>query len=235
MRWRRKHVWTDPLQPTTEYVNVLGSKLKFLMRATRGVDGNNLIARNLTDSVSGRRIPRGAGTPVYAADGSFFGAKPVILMNGSASYFLLQLANPITLAGDTPELFVVVRLASYSANFRLILTLANAAATAQSLSTNVGTVAFLGNSSVSQSFSDTASPHFITGRTESGTTILSIDGIDVNSTGGGVPQPQCDRVYIGFSPNAPDGSIALCGVVQSAMSAAERADIYRIARAEFDF
>jgi len=86
MLWRRPRIiWTDPLPPVSQYVNVLGTKLKVLLRAPSGVVGNDLLVTSWVDEVTGTVIPRTLGAPTFAKDGSNFSGKSVVRTTAGAT------------------------------------------------------------------------------------------------------------------------------------------------------
>lgn len=242
MLWRRSRViWTDPLPPPSQYVNVLGSKLRLLFRAPSGVNGSSVQTTSWTDEVRGMRCVRNAGAPALVADGSNFSGKPVVWNPSAVARFDSQSQQPpIAAANEPPEIFVVVRFAGFAGADRRILALSDAASIIRfAIGTDVNAIRYAigpGGAPVNLdfAFTNTTNVHFISGRIEGGNAILHVDGADVASTALGATQ-SADRVFVGSSGSAFDGFVGLMGVVQGPMTTAERAEIQRIARQEFGF
>jgi hypothetical protein len=235
---RRRIIWTNPLPPRTEYVSVLGTKLKFLFRAPSGVYGNSVRADAWTDSITGTRIPRTVGTPTLSAVPGMFSNKEVVQLAGSR--FDGTFANPLCLNGDSPEMFAVFKANALATNLSTIVALVTdttssfvfelaAGVNQLQMTINVGTTGI--------AFTDTTAVHFFSARRDpaTGNRVFHIDGVDTVGTAGALLGfGALRRVLIGFSPSL-DGSVALLGLVQSPMSTEERAEVLRIARAEFGF
>lgn len=251
MLWRRSRiVWTDPLPPPSQYVNVLGTKLKMLLRAPSGVNGSSVAALSWTDEISGAVIPRTVGTPTLVQDSSNFSGRPVVRMASAPHRFDQAFANPILPVGTVGcEIFAVFRAVSVPNVDGLLCGVFGAApGFAQlGLSSKLNTLAVTyGNGGFLNStpFTDVVNVHFASVRLQiadpslnTARAVINLDGVDVLVAGGTVSPVVIDgtRIIVGSGTTAFDGFVGLCGVVLGTMSTAERAEILRIARAEFGF
>jgi hypothetical protein len=245
IRRRRRWIYTDPLPPVSQYVNVLGSKLKLLLRAPSGVDGNTTLARSWADEVSftntgvaTKLLLTPGGLPTLGPVASLFAGKDVLNIP-TTGRFSGSFTNPLINTGDSPELFAVFKANSLSVNNRNIIRIQDSSqASKWALFAGVDALGLGINNGAPNytAFLDTTAVHFFSGRRDvaTGNVVLNIDGVDI--VGGGVAAVNGSGPLVAVSSGTQfDGSLALCGLVQSAMSAAERAEVLRIARQEFGF
>ncbi|HKZ83794.1 MAG TPA: LamG-like jellyroll fold domain-containing protein [Anaerolineae bacterium] len=244
---RPRIIWTDPLPPVSQYVNVLGTKLKVLLRAPSGVVGNDLLVTSWVDEVTGTVIPRTLGAPTFVKDGSNFSGKSVVRTTAGANRLNQTFALPLLQGGSQTqgEAFGVFRAASLNAATSRMFGLFDTAFGAPLLALQAGVNSLqlnyaLGAVQLTASFTDVVGVHFVSGRLDvgAGLAVLNLDGVDVASAAIGAFAPANDSyriILVGTGGVAFDGFGGLYGLVQSPMSTAERAEILRIARQEFGF
>ena len=250
MLWRRSRpIWTDPLQPPSQYVNVLGTKLRMLFRAPADVNGNTTRAVGWADEIS--LLEKGvaivavndSGTPTLTQDGTNFSGRPVVRLLGGAQRMITPAqVNPLAIIdpNSSIEMFSVIRFASLTGGQTIFRLLNAVLGSASSFSVQSPTSLryLVGGRNLDVSFSDTTAVHFIAMRYDAGPASLSfyIDGADVASTVPAALIPASSVVMsIGTTGTAFDGFLGMFGYTVGAMTAAERAEVYRIARQEFTF
>lgn len=239
MAYRRPRiVWTNPLQPPTQYINVLGPKLKMLLRAPSGIDGSTVLARSWTDEISGAKFVTDSGTPTLTQDSGNFSGKAVLRGNPTSRLASPQFKTNLINRGDGPEIFAVVRAVTQPTNAAVLILRDVSAANIASLEFRAsGVIYSLGGVTFGSAFTDTTNVHLITGRMNAGIAVTSIDGVDVFTSAPGQAGAAADCViaHVGHQTVGFDGFVGLAGFVQNAMSTAERAEFLRIARQEFGF